>query len=51
MNREDGEGKRIHEADALAKAYKKAMVKFHPDRAQQRGLGDVALMEAEETSL
>ncbi len=49
VNREDCEGKRIPEAEALAKAYKKAMVKFHPDRAQQRGLGEAALMEAEET--
>ena len=49
VNREDCEGKRIPEAEALAKAYKKAMVKFHPDRAQQRGLGEAAQMEAEET--
>lgn len=49
VNREDGEGKRIPEAEAMAKAYKKAMVKFHPDRAQQRGLGEAAQMEAEET--
>ena len=27
----------------------KWQVKFHPDRAQQRGLGDAALLEAEET--
>ena len=49
INREDDLGKRIPEAEAMAKAYKKAMVKFHPDRAQQRGLGEAAQMEAEET--
>ena len=47
--REDGDGKRLPEAEAMAKAYKKAMVKYHPDRAQQRGLGEEALLEAEET--
>lgn len=49
INRQDDEGKRIPETEAMAKAYKKAMVKFHPDRAQQRGLGEAAQMEAEET--
>eukprot|EP01047_Picozoa_sp_COSAG01_P086386 COSAG01_NODE_19401_length_1011_cov_2.995614_1_plen_44_part_10 len=32
-----------------AKAYRKALIKFHPDRAQQRGLGMAQLIEAEET--
>eukprot|EP01047_Picozoa_sp_COSAG01_P082988 COSAG01_NODE_17181_length_1172_cov_3.065238_2_plen_117_part_01 len=33
----------------VAKAYRRALVKFHPDRAAQRGLGARGQLEAEET--
>lgn len=49
IQREDAEGEQIAEKEAIAKAYKKAMVKYHPDRAQQRGLREAEQVEAEET--
>lgn len=49
IRREDAEGEQIAEKEAIAKAYKKAMVKYHPDRAQQRGLSEAEQVEAEET--
>ena len=37
------------ESDAIASAYKKALAKFHPDRAMQKRLSLNAQVEAEET--
>ena len=37
------------ESDAIASAYKKALAKFHPDRAMQKRLSLSAQVEAEET--
>ena len=39
----------LPESDAIPSAYKKALAKFHPDRAMQKGLSLSAQVEAEET--
>ena len=39
----------VPESDAIPSAYKKALAKFHPDRAMQKGLSLRAQVEAEET--
>jgi DnaJ-domain-containing protein 1 len=39
----------VPEADAIASAYRKALAKYHPDRAMRKGLSLAAQVEAEET--